>query len=135
MKLINMEGTYACQLNKPANRIILEHFATDKDKDVKKFSRLFLWLIATLRGTPAWNKPKTNYKIREIKDKLEATLAGAKRGTSSGYAVAGDLIRIINYCRYADAEFSQAPRVNPGVPSDLEQFEAELEKMLTVVAA
>lgn len=132
MKLIDMNGTYAHQLNKSANRIILEHFAADKDKDVKKFISLFLWLTATLRETPAWNKPKTNCMIRDVKQKLEATIAGAKKGTSSGYAVAGGLLRTITYCCVTDAEFSQAPKANPGVPSDLGQFEAELKKMLAV---
>lgn len=134
MKLIDMEGTYAHQLNKPANRIILEHFATDKDKDIKKFSSLFLWITATLRDTPAWNKPKTNYMIREIKSKLEATLASAKKGKSSAHAVAGGLLNTITYCSRTDAGFSQAPKANPGVPSDLEQFEAELRKLLTATA-
>lgn len=134
MKLIDMEGTYAHQLNKPANRIILEHFAADKDKDIKKFSSLFLWITATLRGTPAWNKPKTNYMIRETKSKLEATIAGAKKGKSSAHAIAGALLNTITYCTRTDSAYSQAPKSNPGVPADLEQFELELRKLLATLA-
>ena len=134
MKLISLPSTYAHQLNKPANKLVLEGFADDKDKDVKKFIRLFLWLIAVLRDTPAWNKPKTNMKIREIKEKLEATIAGAKRGTSSAFAVAGGLLRIIGYCCVTDVAASAASKINPGVPTDLEQFEDQLKEMLAAAA-
>ena len=130
MKMIDLPGTYVHQLNKPANRLVLEGFQQDSDKDVKKFIRLFLWLTAMLRTTPAWNKPKTNIKIREIKSKLEATIVGAKRNKSSSYAVANDLIRKIEYCKNLDVSANTVREVNPGVPTDLEQFEAELVKLL-----
>ena len=130
MKMIDLPGTYVCQLNKPANRLVLEAFKEDKDKDVKKFIRLFLWLTATLRETPAWNKPKTNIELRKIKEKLEATIAGAKKGTSSGYAVAGYLIGKIEYCRDLDISDHAGRKTNPGVPVDLEHFEDQLKALL-----
>lgn len=130
MKMIDLPSTYVHQLNKPANRLVLETFKEDKDKDVKKFIRLFLWLTATLRETPAWNKPKTNIELRKIKEKLEATIVGAKKGTSSGFAVAGYLIGKIEYCRCLDISDHAGRKANPGVPTDLDQFEAQLKNML-----
>lgn len=130
MKMIDLPSTYVHQLNKPANRLVLEGYAKDKDKDVHKFARLFLWLVETLRSTPAWNKPKTNMKIREIKEKLEATIVGAKRGTSSGYAVAGSLLNSIENCRNMYVSEAAGRKTNPGVPTDLESFEAQLKELL-----
>lgn len=133
MNIIDLPGTYVHQLDKPANRLVLEAFKEDRDKDVKKFIRLFLWLIATLRETPAWNKPKTNIELHKIKEKLEATITGAKRGTSSSYAVAGYLIGKIEYCRNLPVSEAASRQDDPGIPVDLELFEEQLKAILAAV--
>jgi hypothetical protein len=130
MKMINLEGTYAHQLNKPANRHVLDMVAADKDKDVNKFIRFFLWLVAALRDTPAWNKPGTNEMLHKNKARLEATIAEAKSGKASAYRVAGELLGTIANCKKLDVTGGNKRYPNPGVPADLERFEAKLQEML-----
>lgn len=131
MKMIEVEGTYAHQLNKPANKRVLDMVAADKDKDINKFIRFFLWLVAALRDTPAWNKPKTNEMIHRVKAMLEATIANAKSGKASAFRVAGELLGTIARCKELDVTGGNKHYSNPGVPADLEQFEARLQEMLT----
>jgi hypothetical protein len=71
--------------------------------------------------------------IREIREKLEATIARAKRGKSSSYRVAGNLLNTIDYWGSMELNCGRPPEPNPGVPADLEQFEAELKKLLVAV--
>jgi hypothetical protein len=130
MTVLEVPGTYAHQLNKPSNRKVLDAFQKNKKDTIEDFINLFLWLTKTLRPTPAWNKPKTNIKLREIKGKLEATLAKAKSGKSSAHAVANDLINTIKHCATLNINATSAAQLNPGVPADLDQFEAELQELL-----
>ena len=132
MTMIEIPATYAHQLNKPGNREVLKAFAENTEDTVEDFIKFFLWLTNTLRFTPAWNKPRTNIKLREIKSKLEATIAGAKSGKSSASAVAKDLTRIIKRCTTLLISDAQQPQPNPGVPADLDQFEAKLQELLAM---
>lgn len=132
MTVLAVPGTYAHQLNKPCNRKVLDAFQKNKKDTTEDFIKLFLWLTKTLRPTPAWNKPKTNIKLREIKGKLEATLANAKSGKSSAHAVANDLINTINHCATLNISATSATQPNPGVPADLDQFEAKLQELLVM---
>lgn len=114
---------------------MLKAYAKDKDKSAEKFAKFFVWLVKTLRPTKAWNKPKTNMKIREIKSKLEATIAKAKRGKSSSFSIAGELINIVDYCTELNVSDSKGrPEYNPGVPEDLDTFIDQLESMTMAVA-
>lgn len=139
-KMIELEGTYCHHLNKPENYQVLEAYAKDKskytkDEKLEKFIKLFLWLVDTIRPTKAWNKPKTNKMIREIKDMLEATIVGAKRGKSSARAVANYLIdKIEHTSKLLVSQGKGRPDFNPGVPEDLDTFIAQLEAMSVAAA-
>ena len=134
-KMIDLDTTYCHHLNKPENYKVLKAYADDKDKSAEKFINLFLWLVETLRPTKAWNKPKTNQMIHEIKGKLEATIAKAKNGTSSAYGAAGYLIGKINWTsKLLVSQGKGRPEYNPGVPADLDTFIAQLESMSVAAA-
>ena len=68
--------------------------------------------------------------LHEVKAKLEASIAKAKYGTSSAYGVAGKLLGTIAYCKELDVAGGHKRYYNPGVPADLEQFEAKLQEIL-----
>jgi hypothetical protein len=134
-KMIELDTTYCHHLNKPDNYYVLKAYADDKDKSTEKFINFFLWLVKTLRPTKAWNKPKTNQMIHEVKGKLEATIAKAKNGTSSSFRVAGDLIRTVKYtAKLSVYQGKGYPKYNPGVPEDLDTFIAQLESMSVAAA-
>ena len=135
MTVLALEGTYAHQLNKPGNYEVLDAFSKNKKDTTEDFIKLFLWLTKTLRPTPAWNKPKTNIMLRKVKGQLEATLANAKSGKSSAHAVAGTLLNTINHCATMPINATSSVQPNPGVPADLDQFEAKLQEIVAVVLA
>jgi hypothetical protein len=124
MTLTALPNTYVGQLNKKENMDKLIATSKDKDRNVKKLAAFTLWLINTLRPTPAWGKPKTNEMINGVIDKTKATIAGAKRNTTSAYAVANSLINKINWCSTQEARGGYPP--NPGLPADLADFEKQL---------
>lgn len=129
MTLCELPGTYVHHLNKPENMAVLKATFLDKDKSLEKLAKFVLWLINTLRRTPAWGKPKTNMMINEVVDKTKATINKAKRGTSSAYAIAGNLINKVNYCKALEAYASRP--INPGLPADFAAFE---EQLITIAA-
>lgn len=124
MTLCECPGTYVHYLSKPENTNKLKAISADKDKSVEKLAALTLWLINTLRPTQAWGKPKTNKMINEVIAKTKATIAGAKKNTTSAYALAGWLINKINWCSTQEARGGRP--TNPGLPSDLADFEKQL---------
>lgn len=129
MTLTALPNTYVGQLNKPENMNVLVATAADKDKSVKKLAAFVLWLINTLRPTPAWGKPKANEMINMVIRKTKATIAGAKRDTTSAYAIAGMLKNKVNYCRTQEANGWCPP--NPGLPADLADFEKQLADIVS----
>lgn len=133
MTLCELESTYVGQLSKPENMTVLRAFAADKDKSVKKLAEFDLWLINTLRLTPAWNKPKTNMMVNGIITKTIATINGAKKGKTSAYAIAGMLINKVNWCSAQEAHASHP--ANPGLPANFADFEAQLIAITTEAAA
>lgn len=101
-------GTYTYELNKPMNRLILKSYADCGDKSPEVFARYVIWLCSTLKGTPAWNKPGTNEMLNDALSKVRATLAKAKRGKSSAYAHAGQLLNKIDFLITQEAHLRYA---------------------------
>lgn len=128
MTACELPGAYVHHLSKPENMTVLKAIASDKDKSVEKLAKFVLWLINTLRSTPAWGKPKTNMMLIEIINQTKATINKAKRGTSSAYAIAGRLINKVNYCKTLEV-CASCPN-NPGLPADFVDFE---EQLITIV--
>lgn len=132
MTLCELSSTCVGQLNKPENMAVLKAVSKDRDRSVKKLAAFTLWLINTLRPTPAWGKPKTNMIINEIITKTKATINGAKKDTTSAYAVANRLINKVNWCRTQEA-YPSHPN-NPGLPADLAEFEKQLSDIISGAA-
>lgn len=96
--LTQVSTTYVGQLNKPANRIILEGYRNSKDRSPETFAHYYFEIIEMLYHTPAWGRPKTNLMINDLTAKVRASLAGAKKGKSSASAHAGTLLSTIDWC-------------------------------------
>lgn len=130
MTLTALSNTYVGQLIKPENMAMLKTTAKDKDRSIKKLAAFTLWLINTLRPTPAWGKPKTNMMINDVVSKTKATIdlvnSGFKgiKGTTSAYALANVLINKVNWCSTQEAAGGRP--YNPGLPTDLADFEKQL---------
>ena len=115
MKLNNTPETYICQLNKPENRKMLEHYAATKDKSSKTLVQYYKDLTNALIDTPAWGISGVNKMINELTIAVYATLYKEKEGKTSAYAHARRLLRTIDHFgkREAEAFYKGSYRLKP----------------------
>ena len=104
MTLTQLPTTYVSQLNRPANRSLLESYRDSGDRSPNTFAKYYFDIINILKNTPAWGKPKTNQMLNELTYKVRATLGGSKKkGKSSAVAHANTLISTIEWCSKTEA--------------------------------
>lgn len=104
MKIIELESTYLCQINKPENRAILEEFIRRRDSSGAELVRYYLALTNMLRNTPAWGRPGVIAMLNELCAAMRAVLNHEKRGKTTAYAHANKLLNKLKY--FANQEVS-----------------------------
>lgn len=97
-----VEQTYICQLGKPENRTVLHDFVNRRDGSPAELARYYRAIVSMLQGTRAWGVAGVNKMINELTDKVKATYAHAKKGKTTAYAHANQLLYKID--TFADEE-------------------------------
>lgn len=98
MTMTQVPGTYVGQLSRPENLAMLKAYAQSKDKSPVLLVQYYRDIVNALKGTPAWDKPKTNQMINELTYSVRATIAGEKKGRTSAGAHARRMLNKIEYC-------------------------------------
>lgn len=121
MKFKDIEKTYICQLNKPANRAMLEYYKQQRTKSQALWADFWRDLVAALIDTPAWNVSGVNKMLMEVSEIIRAHLTGAKKNRISVYAFAGQLLHKIDLYKDREAPkgfFQRTHRCPPVVTED-----------------
>lgn len=115
MKLNEVEQTYICQFSKPYNKAMLEGYKMRRDKSGAELARYYMDVIRALEGTPAFGVSGVNKMLNELTTKVRATLNKEKRGKTSAYAHAGQLLYQLEYFgqQEADPKHSRRLKLEP----------------------
>lgn len=127
MKFKDIEGTYICQLNKPANRAMLEYYKQQRTKSPALWADFWRDLVAALINTPAWDVSGVNKMLMEAAGIMHAHLVGAKKNRISVYAFAGQLLYKIDSYKDQEAPKCFSPRTYKWPPVVTEEDLLALE--------
>jgi hypothetical protein len=127
MKFKDLETTFVCQLGKPQNRKILEDYRNRRDSSGKELAKYYIDIFNMLIDTPAFGVSGVNKMLNELTSKVRATLNKERRGKTTAWAHAGQMLSQIDYFSKLEARPSGYHRVKlaPRITAE------ELERLIS----